>query len=174
MIRSMMLVLAIFTGAGPVCFSQDRANAPVKPDISSPPRWLQSHKFTTKQFVFARARYRAPSWATDYPEADEHFVAKIRSVTSLSAKASLVELKDLNRSKPSMLYICRAGAMELSEGETRSLRSYLQAGGFVMFDDSWGKEDLEKIERLLANVLPGRKCEDLRLSWTAPLLAFEA
>lgn len=142
----------------------DEAKSPVKPDISNPPAWLHSSKFKKQNFYFTRAKHRAPSWATDYPEADLHFVAKINSTMSLSAEAFVAKLEDLDQEKTDLLYFSHPGQIQLSKDEKKSLRDYLQSGGFAMFDDSWGNDDLERTEQLLSEVLPGSKCEDLQLN----------
>lgn len=165
MTRCIRLIFAILLAcSGSEARCQEGPRDAVEPDISNPPLWLRMHDFRTRHFTFARARNRSPDWATDYPDADLNLIAKIESLTSLSASLEVVDVGDLDPEKISMLYFSHAASLDLTEGEARSIRKYLEGGGFAMFDDSWGNEELARIERLFDVIFPHRKLQEVPLS----------
>ena len=53
--------------------------------------------------------------------------------------------------------------MELAEPEIEGLRSYLQAGGFMVIDDFWGTWEWQNFEYQMSRVLPDRKIVEIPL-----------
>ena len=53
--------------------------------------------------------------------------------------------------------------MRLTEEEVEGLRSYLEAGGFLIVDDFWGSREWAIFEWNMARVFPGRPIEEIPL-----------
>lgn len=131
-------------------------------------------------FYFTRAAYSGSGgrfggwggggrmWRTDFPEAEYFFTQIVGRLIDIDvytdrggANPMCLEDPDL-RSFP-FLYVVEPGGMNLSEPEIRGLRSYLEAGGFMMMDDFWGTYETANVEYQLAQVLPGRPIVDIPL-----------
>jgi len=108
------------------------------------------------------------SWRTDYPEAEFYFsqlVSRLIDIDIYTDRGGQnpMCLEDPNLRRFPFLYVVEPGGMNLSQGEIRALRSYLEAGGFMMMDDFWGVRETANVEYQLAQVLPGRPIEDIPL-----------
>lgn len=111
-------------------------------------------------FYFTRAIYSGgyfgPSWATDFPKADQQFITVLRRLTSVDAlpRDHAVRLDDPELRRFPFLYAVEVGRMALRESEQRGLRDYLLAGGFLVVDDFWGTFEWRNFEREIRQVLP--------------------
>jgi len=128
-------------------------------------------------FYFTRGAYSGSrggwgrgggSWRTDYPEAEYYFTQLVSRLVDIdvytrSGGANPMYLDDPNLRRYPFLYIVEPGGMYLSEPEVRGLRSYLEAGGFMMMDDFWGVRETANVEYQLAQVLPGRPIVEIPL-----------
>lgn len=127
-------------------------------------------------FYFTRGAYgggggfrrRGGSWRTDYPEAEYYFTQLVSRLVDIDVYlrgggANPMYLDDPNLRRYPFLYIVEPGGMYLSEPEVRGLRSYLEAGGFMMMDDFWGVRETANVEYQLAQVLPGRPIVEIPL-----------
>lgn len=117
---------------------------------------------------FGRYGYGRQRWATDYPEAEYYFTALVDrlidvDVYTASGGRNPMYLDDPNLRRFPFVYIVEPGYMNLSDSEVRGLRSYLEAGGFLMMDDFWGVRQTANVEYQLARVLPGRPIVELPL-----------
>lgn len=132
------------------------------------------------QFYFARAMYSdngmrpgfgffrgrsgdylgdaGPPWSIDYPRADRHMMMVATRLSNLDAClwGRPVSLADPALTRFPFLYSLEWGYIDLSEAEVEGLRGYLEAGGLLMIDDTWGTEELANLEHQLGRVLPGR------------------
>ncbi len=120
------------------------------------------------EFQFARAAYGSwnfNNWATDYPKADRQFLIGVRRLTILDAddREHAVRLDDPELRRTPFLYAVEVGRMALNEDEVLGLRSYLEAGGFLLVDDFWGTEQWQNFEDEIRRVLPGRPIEEISL-----------
>src|SRR5690606_16393558 len=98
------------------------------------------------EFYFTRAAYtgvgrgwrRSGAWATDFPKADQQFVYGVRRLTYVDAYQldDPVRLDEPEIRRYPFLYAVEVGHMSLTDEEVRGLRSYLEAGGFFVVDDS--------------------------------------
>ncbi len=135
---------------------------------------------STYNFYFTRAAYSGRggrfggwgggrgSWSTDFPEAEFYFTQLVERLIDLDVYASRGGTNPMCLEDPRLrnfpfLYVVEPGGMNLSEPEIRALRSYLEAGGFMMMDDFWGTYETANVEYQLAQVLPGRPIVDLPL-----------
>jgi hypothetical protein len=106
-----------------------------------------------------------PSWATDYPKADQQFLTVLLRLTNLDASDSenAVALDDPELRRFPFLYILEVGNMSLTPAEVEGLRGYLLAGGFVFVDDFWGTAEWRNFEQEMQRVLPEYGIVDLPL-----------
>ena len=120
-------------------------------------------------FAFTRAAYRGAgwrgggSWSTDYPKADRQFLVVLRRVTNLDAYPleNALRLDDPELRRYPFLYAVEVGRMALSDEEVEGLRSYLDAGGFLVVDDFWGTREWQVFEYNMSRVFPDRPIVDV-------------
>ncbi len=105
------------------------------------------------------------SWTNDYPRADRHFLEALRRLTRLDARSAEqpVSLDDTDDvfNYP-WLYAVFVGEWQLTDQQARTLREYLERGGFLMCDDFWGTEDWEVFRASMDKVLPNRPILEIR------------
>ena len=125
------------------------------------------------EFYFTRARYTGVgrgwrgrgAWSIDFPEADQHFVYGVRRLSYVDAYQleNPVRLDDPELRRYPFLYAVEVGHMALTDAEVEGLRSYLEAGGFLVVDDFWGPYEWENFEYNMRRVLPGRPIVEITL-----------
>jgi len=138
------------------------------PQISAEPGhtfYFTRGAYSGRRGGFGRGR---GSWATDYPEAEYYFTQLVSRLVDLdvytrAGGANPMYLDDPDLRRYPFLYIVEPGGMYLTEPEVRGLRSYLEAGGFLMMDDFWGVRETANVEYQLAQVLPGRPIVEIPL-----------
>jgi len=113
---------------------------------------------------FGFRRRGGGSWSTDYPEAEYHLTTVMRRLTNLDVwyGDNLVPLDDPELRRYPFLYILEVGYMRMTPAEVEGLRSYLEAGGFLMVDDFWGSWEWENFRAELERVFPDREIVELR------------
>src|SRR5919107_1077524 len=129
------------------------------------------------EFTFTRTIYRSPysygrrwggAWATDFPEADDHFSVGIREWAgtnlNVSAQPRQFEVMDEGLFDFPLVYIVEPGYMELSDEEAARLREYVARGGFMFFDDFWGEAEWENVREQMKKVFPEYEPKELKLS----------
>jgi hypothetical protein len=123
-------------------------------------------------FAFTRAIYssgmggrRFNSWATDYPKADQQFLAVLTRLTNVDAYMleNAVRLDDPELRRYPFLYMLEVGYMGMTPSEVEGLRGYLEAGGLLMVDDFWGTQEWANFEYEMRRVFPDREIVDLPL-----------
>jgi len=95
-------------------------------------------------------------WETDYPEAEENFVLRMRELTNLSVDPRPISLRITDpriRDYP-FIYMCDVGWMDLRKNEVTALREYLVNGGFLWIDDFWGQAEWMNLEVQMDRVFP--------------------
>jgi len=121
------------------------------------------------RFSFVRLRYqggfrRDPGWAHDYPRADWHFQRILEEVTftrALRDESNIMTLDDPALGLYPIVYMSEPGFWTLTEAETQGLRSYLQKGGFIIFDDFRGPGDWANLVARMGEVLPTARWQSL-------------
>ncbi|HEY8520141.1 MAG TPA: DUF4159 domain-containing protein [Gammaproteobacteria bacterium] len=131
------------------------------------------------ELVFARLRYDSVGgwgeavynydgrtwerWETDYPQGDENFAHRLRQLSSVVPHPHGVarRLTDEDVFDFPFLYMCDPGYMRLSDEEKARLREYLLRGGFLWIDDFWGDAEWWNVERIMADVLPEIRWQDI-------------
>ena len=125
-----------------------------------------------RDFYFTRAIYSGSrgwwggrgSWSTDFPKADRQFLFilhRLLTMLDLHEWENPVSLADPELRRFPFLYMLEVGYMRLSEAEIEGLRGYLEAGGFLVVDDFWGREAWANFEYHMSRVLPGRSIEPI-------------
>jgi hypothetical protein len=132
---------------------------------------------TAGEFTFTRMIYRSPysygrrwggAWATDFPEADDHFSVGIREWAgtnlNVSGQPRQFEIMDEGLFDFPLVYIVEPGFMELSDEEAARLREYVARGGFMFFDDFWGEAEWENVKEQMKKVFPDLEPKELPLT----------
>lgn len=132
---------------------------------------------STGEFTFTRMIYRSPysygrrwggAWATDFPEADDHFSVGIREWAgtnlNVSGQPRQFEIMDEGLFDFPLVYIVEPGYMELSDEEAARLREYVARGGFMFFDDFWGEAEWENVKEQMKKVFPDLEPKELPLT----------
>ncbi len=103
------------------------------------------------------------SWATDYPKGDRQFLVVLKRLVRLNAYdwENAVSLADPGIRRFPVIYAVEVGRMELTDEEIEGLRSYLDAGGFLIVDDFWGSREWSVFEWNMSRVFPERSIEDI-------------
>ena len=124
------------------------------------------------EFVFARLHFHSlyggggpfrGAWGADWPRADRHLSEGIRRLTRLHIR-SVEQVVDIDSDEIfdwPWIYVEHAENWHVNETEGKRLRTYLDRGGFLLFDDIHGDEQWESFMAGLRMVIPDGKIEDL-------------
>jgi hypothetical protein len=122
------------------------------------------------RFTFVRIRFeplggdggwggRDLKWDHDYPRGERHFMRILHEVTDIRPHldgSSILTLDDPDLMKFPVAYLCEPGFWAPTDAEAEGLRTYLQKGGFIIFDDFAGSHWFN-FEEQLGKVLPGAR-----------------
>jgi hypothetical protein len=103
-----------------------------------------------------RGSFGEPPWAHDYPTADTHVMKIVNELTLLRPHvevSNVFTLADPELHNYPIAYLSEPGCWIMDEDEMTGLRTYLQKGGFIIFDDFRG-QDWYNLEHQMRNVLP--------------------
>lgn len=131
------------------------------------------------EFYFTRLVYdggmgswgwRGGGWATDYPEAEYHFMQGVQRLTNIDAagEGKLVRTLDDEIFEYPWLYAVEVGRWYLSQEEADHMREYLLRGGFLMVDDFHGTYQWASFLESMQRVFPDRPI--LEIEEDAPIL----
>jgi hypothetical protein len=130
------------------------------------------------RFTFARIRYRGfdhfsgregPGWSHDYPDAEENFTKIVRDISTIDpfvqqgpmVGSVLVALDDPLLFKYPVAYMSEPGGWHPNDKEIAGFRTYLEKGGFIIFDDfreNWrGEFDFTNLRQEVARAFPNAK-----------------
>ncbi len=133
------------------------------------------------RFVFVRLRYemglRARGggffggdlpWAHDYPRAERNLTRILDEITSLNPfqgprGGNILTLDDPDLHRFPFAYMSEPGYWTLNDDEALGLRTYLQKGGFLVFDDFRG-DHWFNFEAQMRRVLPDARLVELDIS----------
>jgi hypothetical protein len=137
-------------------------------DYPAPPDVPYENAPYNGRFTFARVKFRPSEWGQgryewgldlkwnhDYPRADGHFMKILQETTTIDPNMAPVIVgfdEPLLFDYP-IVYVSEPGYWTLNPKETANLRAYFQKGGFVIFDDFFGRHILNLEERM-REVLP--------------------
>ncbi len=153
------------------------------------PTWTNNPGFKKDTFVFARVifhnrlvgaiydnsmftggpgggRYGGRGmrgWVIDYPDADLNVSFRLHQYTSLKVDpdARVLKLTDPDLPKYPLIYMEHVENMGLTDAETTALRHYLQNGGALLINDTWGDAAFANFANEMRRVLPGRSWTEL-------------
>jgi len=103
------------------------------------------------------------NWTTDYPRSDRHFSAALRRLTRVHVR-SAEQPVNLDEGDPydwPWLYAVEVGHWNLTDSQAKSLREFLDRGGFFMCDDFHGTEEWDVFTHSMNRVFPDRQIVDL-------------
>jgi hypothetical protein len=114
------------------------------------------------RFTFARLRHgsesgREPPWAHDYPRAERNFTHILKELTLIdpNTESSNVFMQDDPGLFTSpILYVSEPGFWTMTDDERLALQTYVQKGGFIIFDDFRGARDWGNLQARMADVMP--------------------
>jgi hypothetical protein len=134
------------------------------------------------RFTFARIRFTPPGgavgwfeggpdvkWHHDYPRAERHFMKILEELSTLRPYmdgGNVLSLDDEELFKYPVAYLCEAGFWQPTDEEAAGLRAYLAKGGFIIFDDFFGRH-WDNFEASIRRVLPQARL--VRLDATHPI-----
>ena len=133
-----------------------------------PARWPKVADFDGS-WIYCRGYFtpvrREPSgsgWNTDYPDADHNFSVRLAELTRTRVKFDagrephfvVMPLTEPLLYHCPMIFMEDFGTARFGEDEVERLREYLQKGGFLWLDDSWGSYAWTMIVGELSRVLP--------------------
>lgn len=124
------------------------------------------------EWTFARFRYDLGDefgnygfqrWAADYPKSDRQFIPGVKRLTRIDARSTehIVDANSDELFNYPWIYVEDPGAWRLNRAQANRLRQYVERGGFIMLDDSWGDREWATMEAGVEMILPGHSIEDL-------------
>lgn len=160
-----LVTFSFYLSIGIVAGQEKESLAPTRVEEGAP-GWLQTYAFK-KKFTFVRLRHDQPAgrWATDYPDADINLSKRLKQLTTLDVLPDGVVLDPVDHKLIDypFAYLSANGIWVLSDPQVMALRRYLENGGFLMTDDSWGEEEWKNVISQLNRVLPNRAPKELPL-----------
>jgi hypothetical protein len=148
-------------------------------DIGDPPEVGYKNIPYNGRFTFVRLRFRPSYWGPgdyiwgldlkwnhDYPRAEAHFMKILKETTTLDPNqggGNILALDDPELFNYPVAYLCEPGFWTMTEAETKSLRSYLLKGGFLIVDDFAGSH-WYNFEEQMRKLLPGGRMVELDAS----------
>ncbi len=103
-----------------------------------------------------RGTFGGAAWAHDFPTAEENFHIALKRTTAIHVEEPYVvlDLSDDRIFEHPVLYLCEPGYWTLNEKELQNLRSYLERGGFILFDDFRGDYEWMNLYEQMKRVFP--------------------
>lgn len=166
------IAIAVEGAARPVHGQTPRDRLTIgSPDECPPYPMVEAAPVNDREFYFTRGIYssgggwgrRGRSWSIDFPKADRQFLVVLRRLIGIGAFPceNAVALDDPELRRFPFLYMLEVGRMGLTPPEVEGLRTYLEAGGFLLIDDFWGSWQWENFELEMRRVLPQYEIVDL-------------
>jgi hypothetical protein len=132
-----------------------------------PPMQVTGNTPYDGRFVFIRLKYdtggfggfrmrQGPPWSHDYPRGEMHFMKIMEEITLLKPRtdgSNILALDDPELFNYPVAYMAEPGFWTATDKQAENFRSYLQKGGFVIFDDFRGY-DWENLQTQMRRVLP--------------------
>lgn len=111
-------------------------------------------------FFEGRLWYR---WETDYPEAEQNLLYRLRELTNLQVNPQPIALRltDEQLFEYPFIYMCDVGWQLLTDEEVKALRAYLERGGFLWADDFWGEAEWWNFRDNMERVFPEYEFRDI-------------
>lgn len=102
-------------------------------------------------------------WQTDWPDAEQHFLKGVGRLTRVAAARDgrVLTPSDERIFDYPWIYAVEVGYWHLSDRDARTLREYLQRGGFLMVDDFHGTWEWAAFIASMERVFPDRPIVDI-------------
>ncbi len=116
--------------------------------------------------ILGMGRFGPPPWMHDYPRAEKNFLKILLEVTSVQTTPDsylILDLDDPEIMNYPSLYVSEPGYWNITDEEAANLREYLTRGGFMIFDDFRGTQELKNLTTAMKKVLPERSFQELTL-----------
>jgi hypothetical protein len=177
-IQKLAVGLVLLTVVAAMAAPQFRTAREAETGGEGTPNWTNSEPFQKDAFTFVRVKYVVDGrynwghtrpderWMIDFPEADLNLSYRLQQLTSLKVDPNTrtVELTEKELYDYPFIYIVEPGrGTGFSDAEVTLLRNYLLNGGFLMFDDFWGKREWDAFYQEIKRVFPDREPEDIPL-----------
>jgi len=106
---------------------------------------------------------RGVYWTMDYPRSDRHFSQALRRLTRIHARSveQPINLDEGDQFDWPWLYAVEVGHWNLTDGQVKAFREFLDRGGFFMCDDFHGTEEWEVFTKSMQRVFPDRPIVDI-------------
>ncbi len=162
------VLLAVFLVAGLLQAQRgfrrsDEGETPIPPDANEKTEYYFARlKYPQFSGGYGR-RWGGGSWATDYPDADRHFLQGVRRLSRLHSR-SMEQIIDANSDEMfdyPWIYAVEVGHWELNEVQAKRIREYLLRGGFLMVDDFHGTYEWDVFNASMRRIFPDRTIVDL-------------
>ncbi|MBA3268967.1 MAG: DUF4159 domain-containing protein [Acidobacteria bacterium] len=149
----------------------------VPPRLPTTASYDGGFSFCRGMFSQWRREASGSGWSTDYPDADVNFSIRFAELTKVWVSKQptgdpnhlVVPLTDDFLFNCPNLHMEDVGTLRFSDQEVPRVREYLQKGGFIWVDDSWGPEAIESWEHEIARVLPADEYPILDLPLDHPV-----
>ena len=171
-VRVMLAAAAALTMAGGVAAGMrvgaTRTAAAAQPEFQNPSQPVSPNAPYDGRFTFARIQFAPrgggsdffgrgdPKWSHDYPTAERNFskiIVELSVMRPYMDGGNVFKLDDPELFKYPIAYLCEPGFWNPTEAEAAGLRAYLQKGGFIIFDDFFGRH-WQNFEAQMQRVLP--------------------
>ena len=159
-----------------VSFDEDTTTTAraVIPHSTEAPVWTNAPGFERDGFTFCRLRYISSngerrrsmgSWSTDFPDSDMNLSFRLQQMTSLKVNPDgrFLRLNNKDLYNYPWIYMVEPGRLALNEDEAKTLRDYLNNGGFLMADDFWGDIQWDNFASEMKKIFPGREFKELEM-----------
>ena len=106
---------------------------------------------------------RGVYWTMDYPRSDRHFSQALRRLTRVHARSveEPINLDEGLQYNWPWLYGVEVGHWNLTDAQAKSMREYLDRGGFFMCDDFHGDQEWDVFLASIRRVFPDKQIVDL-------------
>ncbi|HUA61502.1 MAG TPA: DUF4159 domain-containing protein [Verrucomicrobiae bacterium] len=103
------------------------------------------------------------NWTMDYPRSDRHLAMAVSRLTRIHVRQAEepIDLDDNDVYDWPWLYAVEVGHWSLTDSQAKTLREYLDRGGFLMVDDFHGDVEWRTFYESLHKVFPDRQVVDL-------------
>lgn len=150
-------------------------NIAVPPDFQEKTEWVFARLMYPPFQGAIHGRYRGgyrgsdwkhgrSSWTTDYTSADRHVAQALRRLTRIHVR-SVEQPVDLDDGPDVFnypwLYAVEVGHWQLTDGQVKQMREFLDRGGFFMCDDFHGTDEWAVFVASMNRVYPDRQIVDI-------------
>jgi len=140
------------------------------------PTWSNPPGFNNDVFTFARIIFKSQSfgfgrggggrgWVIDYPDADINLSFRLHQFTSMKVDPDcrVLHLTDTDLPRFPLIYMEHVERILLSDAENQALRKYLNDGGALLVNDTWGDAAAQHFMDAMKLVLPNRPWTELSM-----------